>query len=262
MITKLPCLLAGSFVLMWQVAAYADSGFFSRSSSSSKSKASMEERINQLERRADASDNLALLQRIQELEDELQMVYGQLEEQDHTIKLMEQRQRELYVDLDRRLGQATVSQSPSNVESSDHAPMVPSSPSMTQQDAEAEEAAYQTAYQFIRERQYQRATDEFYTFLAEYPDGFYAANAYYWLGELYLVEGDLDNAEQAFQTVLNDFPEHQKTSDALLKLGQVLHARESDAEAQAVFNDVIARYPGTSTARLAEARLQEMKQSQ
>ena len=36
-------------------------------------------------------------------------------------------------------------------------------------------------------RQFEKAITSFNQFLQQYPDGQYAANAHYWLGELYLV---------------------------------------------------------------------------
>ena len=57
----------------------------------------------------------------------------------------------------------------------------------------------------MRGQQFNDAITAFQTFLRDYPDGRYAANAHYWLGELFLAvqPQDLEASRQSFTLLLD-----------------------------------------------------------
>ena len=63
-----------------------------------------------------------------------------------------------------------------------------------------EKAAYDQAFQALKELRYADAAEEFQSFLDQYPNSEYADNAQYWLGESYYVTRNYDIALTAFQT--------------------------------------------------------------
>ena len=66
---------------------------------------SLEERVTKLERVLDGQALADLLTRIQRLQQDVQKLRGDLEVQDNDINGIKQRQRDLYLDIDRRLQQ-------------------------------------------------------------------------------------------------------------------------------------------------------------
>jgi len=68
-----------------------------------RAQASLEERVARLERTVDARALVELLDRVSELQREIQQLRGELELQSHTLSDVRARQRELYLDVDRRL---------------------------------------------------------------------------------------------------------------------------------------------------------------
>ena len=80
---------------------------------------------------------------------------------------------------------------------------------MAEQPGEGD--AYRAAYALVRGQQFDQAMPAFQQFLQDYPDGKYAANAHYWLGELYLVvqPPDLESSRQSFSLLLSQYPEQQ-----------------------------------------------------
>ena len=68
-----------------------------------------------------------------------------------------------------------------------------------------EASAYRAAYALVQGRQFDEAIPAFQQFLQRFPGGLYAANAHYWLGELYLVKEppDLEAARQSFVLLLS-----------------------------------------------------------
>lgn len=124
-----------------------------------------------------------------------------------------------------------------------------------------EQNAYQTAYNSLKNRNYAQAITAMESYLQQYPNGKYAASAHYWLGELYMVQGQIDKAASQFSTIITRYPRDSKAADATLKLGMVYYNKGQYTEAKQSFEQVKAKYPGTAAARLADARLQEMSRN-
>lgn len=126
---------------------------------------------------------------------------------------------------------------------------------------------YQSAYNLIRTKKYPEATTALHDYLKRFPNGEQAANAHYWLGEIYMVQwqGDkskadlLEKANQEFLNVVHQFPTHMKVSDSVLKLGLIELEKGNVEAARLHFSDVKTRFPGTAAAKVADARLQLLK---
>ena len=89
-----------------------------------------------------------------------------------------------------------------------------------------------------------------------YPAGKYAANAYYWLGELYLViqPPDLESSRQSFAMLLSQYPDNSKAPDALYKLGKVQYMKGNRDKAKEYLDQVITRYGSTNSSAVKLAR--------
>lgn len=118
-----------------------------------------------------------------------------------------------------------------------------------------EQLSYVAAYEHIKHRQYQKALPALQTFVATYPDGPYAANAHYWLGELYLNDGQLQDARSQFEVVVKDFTDSNKVASAQYKLGITYERLGFKDKAQAQFLKVTEEFPGTAISRLAKAKI-------
>ena len=239
---------------------------------------------------AQATDSNAvanLVIQVQELQDEVRMLRGRLEEQGTELENLKRRQRDQYLDLDRRLsdmrnaqpavgaGPAVSSQqgpvlSPAQDEpevrgameiQSDVTPIdQPVAQSQSAPISAADEkAAYDQAFQALKELRYADAAEDFQSFLERYPNSEYADNAQYWLGESYYVTRNYDIALTAFQTLINRFPESPKSPDALLKIGYTHYELKQWDQARAALTQVQESYPNTTLSRLAENRLRSMR---
>jgi len=126
-------------------------------------------------------------------------------------------------------------------------------------DPVQERAAYDSAFDTLKSRRYAEAGRMFRDFLQTFPDGAYAANARYWLGESYYVVEDYANAQAQFEALIAHWPEHDKTPGALLKIGLSQHGRKQYDEAEATLQEVRQRYPGTDAASIAAERLRAIE---
>nr|BFE94727.1 hypothetical protein GCM10020185_52630 [Pseudomonas brassicacearum subsp. brassicacearum] len=80
---------------------------------------------------------------------------------------------------------------------------------------------YDAAFDLIKAKDFDKASQAFAAFLRKYPNSQYAGNAQYWLGEVNLAKGDLQGAGQAFAKVSQLYPKHAKVPDSLYKLADV-----------------------------------------
>lgn len=131
-------------------------------------------------------------------------------------------------------------------------------PNATPAQPEGERAAYDFAFEALKQGEYAEAARRFQRFEHEYPDGELAANAGYWLGESYYVTQNFELALDTFQRVLERHPDSAKAPDARLKLGYSQYELKRYPEARATLTDVVERYPDSTVARLAQGRLRQM----
>ncbi len=208
-----------------------------------------------------ASDNIGgLFNQVQQLQQEVMRLNGIVEQQAYEIRQLKEQSLERYLDIDRRLaagggGAAVVGgtdQTAGSATSSNPTATVGNKGStVTEQPGEGE--AYRAAYALVRGQEFDAAVTAFTRFLQNYPDGRYAPNAHYWLGELYLVitPADPEAARQSFMLLLNEYPDNAKIPDALYKLGRVHYIKGNSDRAREYLNRVRREYPDSSAARLA-----------
>lgn len=110
----------------------------------------------------------------------------------------------------------------------------------------------------LQQEAYQRSVQEFDQYLAQYPDGRFVTNAYYWKGQAYVNLSMFDEARVAFETILDQYPDGRKIEDAMYSLGTVYHRLGDNARARQLLQDVRARFPNTSAANLADIYMRSL----
>ena len=216
---------------------------------------------------APASSMLGLYNRLEQLQNEVQQLRGQVEEQTYLIDSLKKRQRDLYLDTDRRLQEletgkpiSSSSAPPSSLSMTNNQVVPSKQPALpTSSTGGQDKQAYEVAFSSLKSGQYQQAINHFTQFASDYPTSSYLPNALYWLGEASYVNRDFKRAEHEFNQVLVQFPSHSKAKDAMLKIGFIQHENKQVKQAQQTLTNVVKSYPGTTVARLAEQRLEKMR---
>lgn len=202
-----------------------------------------------------------LFYQLQLLQDEVRMLRGQVEEQTHKLERLKQQSTERYIDMDRRLADLAQGAPAATAEGAASANATNGAVVGGKPASAAEKAAYDVAYSLVPKRQYAEALSAFQMFLLDYPDGKYAPNAYYWLGELYLVikPADLEASRQSFTQLLELYPKHPKEADAMYKLATVYYLKDNKEKSRMWLQKVIADYGNgvNSAANKAKAFLKE-----
>lgn len=218
-----------------------------------------------------------LYNQVLQLRDEVQQLRGLVEEQGEQLRQLKQQRLDDYIGLDRRitaLGGAPAETptapggAPATDMRADPAPQteviradVPPQPPVNRPTAPmaGEEPAYQAAYELVRARKFPEALAAFNSFLQQYPQGVLAGNAHFWIGELYLLNGDSESAKPHYEALVYQFPGNPKQPDGMFKLGRIYHQEGDAARArellQRVANDT--QNTGSSAPRLAREYLQQ-----
>ena len=100
----------------------------------------------------------------------------------------------------------------------------------------AEQSAYQSAYNLMAKKSYAPAIKAFNNFLTKYPKSTLNPNVHYWLGDLYLTQGQPDLASKQYRSVINT-QDATKRPDAMVKLGTILLAYGDNAHAKTLFQN-------------------------
>ncbi|WP_435037810.1 tol-pal system protein YbgF [Pseudomonas neuropathica] len=220
---------------------------------------------------APASAQGMLFNQLQQMQDQISRQQGVIEELQNQVARMKQESLERYQDLDRRIGSgAAPAVTPENSSAGGdasaaagagagagaaaQAPAASSEPG----DPAKEKLYYDAAFDLIKAKDFDKASQAFAAFLRKYPNSQYAGNAQYWLGEVNLAKGDLQGAGQAFAKVSQLYPKHAKVPDSLYKLADVERRLGHTDKVKGILQQVVAQYPGTSAAQLAQRDLQRM----
>ena len=214
-----------------------------------------------------------LFNQLQSMQQQIERQQGAIEVLQNDVARMKQENLERYQDLDRRIGTgAAPAATPENSSTGGNlnapvaaagaaagaaaaqAPAAGSEPA----DPAKEKLYYDAAFDLIKAKDFDKASQAFAAFLRKYPNSQYAGNAQYWLGEVNLAKGDLQAAGQAFAKVSQLYPKHAKVPDSLYKLADVERRLGHTDKVKGILQQVVAQYPGTSAAQLAQRDLQRM----
>lgn len=255
-------------------------------SSDNTQQLSTEERVQRLERILDNQGLVDMLLRIENMQSELQILRGEIELHSHELEQIKQRQRDLYIDIDRRLlrmersgpdsSAVTTPSTPARqaaprtpVPSTPAAPAAkpattPIAPAATpvtkpKADFATEQKAYQHAFDLLRELRYDQAVTAFRKFIAVYPGGRYAHIAQYWIGEANYAQRKFKEAIADYQKLIDGYPKSPKLAEALLKIGYSQYELKSFKQAEATLNRLLKDYPGTTEAGQAKNLVQKIR---
>ena len=220
---------------------------------------------------------------VEELREEIRQLRGSVEETTHRLEQLNKRSRERYVDLDQRLvdissrvadledtsesvntgsgGGESADKKTGPAGSGDGESTGGSGGGGYREPGEAEREDYASIQYLIQEeKDYEKAIDEIYGFLDEYPEGDLTINAYYWLGELYLSLESYEQARQAFTIVTSRHKSHRKAPDALFKLAVAHDRADNGGQARKILDRLESRYPDSRSADLGRQYREEMEE--
>ncbi len=194
---------------------------------------------------------LQMQQQIDDMARELSEMRGMVERNSYDMKQMLERQRELFIELDRLRNDKQ--QPVDNV--------TPATSGGTEANGGVyaanvnEEAAYKKAVYLVQvDKDYTGALAAFAKFQKDFPNSSYAANSHYWVGQLnYALKKDVD-AAKSFASVVS-YEKSNKRADSLVKLGDIAARNGKPSVANKYYQQAIDGYPGSASAKMAKSKL-------
>lgn len=236
----------------------------------------LEARMIRIEKIVNNQSLIELANQLDQLRSETAALRGDIEQLRHDTDGAASRQKELYVDVDKRLQSleqaergaafAPSPQTPSSPPASSAPPprsataaaggAVASAPKPGVSDKQA----YQTAFDLLQARKYDEAAKAFTQFLSGYASSPLADNAQYWLAQSHYVQRQFNVALPEFQKVIDKYPQSSKLPDALLKVGYCQSELGNKSAARTALQEVKRQFPDTTAARLAAQQLEKLSQ--
>ncbi|KAF1014482.1 MAG: Cell division coordinator CpoB [Stenotrophomonas maltophilia] len=244
---------------------------------------SLADRVGALEQQMyNNSSNQDLLNQVNQLRQQVERMQGTIEQLQHDNAQSKQAAKDLYMDMDSRLNQLEGAKAPALPPVPAVSPKASAPAPGTQPTAAAtserppsvhgdagslaatgdERTSYNVAFDALKAGKYDDSSQLFLSFLQLYPNGVYAPNALYWLGESYYATRNYPMAETQFRELVARYPTHDKAAGGLLKVSLSLYGEGKTDQAQQTLEQVVSKYPGSDAARTAQDRLQSIRLGQ
>lgn len=179
--------------------------------------------------------NWQIMQKTQQLENDIRTLRGKIEEQDNEIAQLKHELSNRYTDLDQRLEllQQKVDPdsaapeedkqqdiSPSNASKSNSINVNPAKAQTTTASTDLDQAAYTVALDAYKQGGAKKAIAPMQNFIKNNPNSIYISNAYFWLAEFNLAIEPTNYAEakKNYNIVVNQYPNSAKAARALYQL--------------------------------------------
>ena len=118
---------------------------------------------------------------------------------------------------------------------------------------------YSQAYNDYSKGNYDLAILGFQSYLSQFPNTSQAQDAQYWIGESFYGKEDYQKAIDAFEKFIGRYSRNEKVGSALLKEGYSYNELGDKVRSRAFLKKVIDEFPLSEEAKLARAKISEIK---
>jgi len=191
----------------------------------------------------EASDILFL--KIQELEEEIAILRGELESQSYLIEKF------LDDDLSKEDQSVGVEDEIISEENSFRFKGI--------NDSESIDVVYDQAISELNKKNFQVAKKSFLYLVNNFNDTEKIPLSIFWLGEISLLESNLEESEEFFQKLAVQYPDHWRAPLAHKKIGDILMMSGEAAAAKIKYQYVVQNFPNNSASSLALQLLENME---
>ncbi len=198
-----------------------------------------------------------LLERINLLKKEIESLTASVESNNLSLSRLEEANQIRYVDLDKRihlLETKLLFEEPNEDEASENQ-LNPLSGLVEEEIDSGEFGLWSNSMKLIDNSRYSEAAENLRLLILSYPDGAYSGDAYFWLGEIYLVQEMFEDSSEILGAFISKFDQHPRKADGLYKLALASLNLDDQEKAELLLQEVISNYPNSGAALLAEQDL-------
>ena len=201
-------------------------------------------RLNDLDSRISSEKLIDMFNQVEKLQAEVGALRGELEVLKHNQDTMQQRQTDIYNDLDGRLNQLGAGGKPA-------AQTPAAAPAQAGDD-------YDKAMTYLNQKKFENAVDSLDNFINASPNDPRVADARYWLGIAHTGLKEYSTAIDIHRRFAADYPKHPKAPDALRNMAQCQLALDQRDVAKATLQRLVKLYPNSDAAKRAKEQLTKL----
>jgi TolA-binding protein len=191
----------------------------------------------------DAGDILFL--KVQELESEISALRSELEAQAYLIdKLLNENQSKLVTDNSSEI-EVVAAENSFRFEGI--------------KDEQSIDEVYEQAISQLNDKNFEEAKKSFIYLVDNFSDDEKIPLSLFWLGEISLLESDLEKSETFFQLLAVNHPEHWRTPLAHKKIADILMMSGEPDAAKIKYQFIVQSYPNNAASSLALQLLENME---
>ena len=204
------------------------------------------------EQKAQTVDQLAQMDR---LNAEISKLRGQQEVNSHEIELAQQRQRDLYADLDSRLRKLEGGAKPADAAVAPPVAAPAAAPVVPVADGADELKSYEAALELSKAGKHGESIEAFEKFVESYPNSKFAGPAQYWIGYANFSLKNYKAAITSQQKLIKLYPASNKVPDAMYNIANSQIQLSDINGAKQTLHELVVKYPLSDVAPFAKKRL-------
>ena len=126
-------------------------------------------------------------------------------------------------------------------------------------DSKSIDEVYDQAIRELNDKDFQASKKSFNYLVSNFDDDEKIPLSLFWLGEISLLESNLEESDRFFQRLASDFPDHWRTPLAHKKIGDILMMSGETDAAKAKYQFVLQAFPNNSASSLVLQLLENME---
>jgi tol-pal system protein YbgF len=214
-------------------------------------------RVSRLEQQMANLTSMNLPEQIAVMRQQVQQLNGQIQVMQHDLTLLNNQQRSFYKDLQQQIEQIKNLNGSSDSNNNNKKPTTQTKPPST--DINLKDAtAYKKAFNLVLDKKYESAKQALQNYISTFPQGEFQPNARYWLGEIFMMNKQWQQALDQFNVIVTKYKNSQKVPDAKLKIALIYLGMGKVEQAKQELQSIREKYPNSTAAQLASIQLQQL----
>ena len=126
-------------------------------------------------------------------------------------------------------------------------------------DLRSKEQIYDAAIEALESQNFERAFNLYKYFVDNFNDEEKRPLSLFWLGEISMINNDLENAKVFFMELISKYPSHYRIPLSHKKIGDIYLKSSQTENAREKYNFVVREYPNNTASSLALQLLKNME---
>ncbi len=126
-------------------------------------------------------------------------------------------------------------------------------------DLRSKEQIYDSAIEALESQNFERAFNLYKYFVDNFNDEEKRPLSLFWLGEISMINNDLENAKVFFMELISKYPSHYRIPLSHKKIGDIYLKSSQTENAREKYNFVVREYPNNTASSLALQLLKNME---